>query len=172
MYFAILRNFRCPLPSLHLLPFLLRVEARTLPRRHPFDRHLWFLPLPARLCDAPPRSNIIGIVHILLRFSDWLKSLNLRKRALLSPKEQGMFGVWWNPGKSIRWCPPVTRQSGLILCEERVGSLRARSVNVANTRQNSPLHSSLYRRRNRRSSRTKVSVSNLRISFDPSRPFQ
>jgi len=33
-------------------------------------------------------------------------------------------------GKSIRQCPPITRQSGIILCEKRVESPRAGSVTL------------------------------------------
>lgn len=131
IYFAILRNFRCPLP--HPCFSCRSFCASTLApcRHHPLLTVIsWFLyTCPFCFCDAPPCSNSIGTVHILLRFSDWLNHWNCAGARYCRRKNGDVRG--WNPGESIRGCPPVTRQSGLILCEERVGNPRARSVTSA-----------------------------------------
>lgn len=64
------------------------------------------------------------------RFSDRLNHRSSRRRyAVVAGRENGeCSGIRRNPSESIRQCPPVTRQSGLILREKRVGSPRARSV--------------------------------------------
>lgn len=114
-YFRVSRLISChPNPS--------TVISRTSPTRS----------RPFSLRDAPPRSNSIGVVRTPC-FSDRLNHRSSRRRyTVLAGRENGeRSGIRRNLGKSIRQCPPITRQSGLILGEKRVGSPRARSVTSA-----------------------------------------
>lgn len=131
--------------SLHFSSFLLRVETRTLTT--PLIVISRFLPTrPSSLCNAPPCSNSIETVHIWLRFSDWLNHWICASARYCRRKNgdvRGMVKSWqintgMSAGNQAVGAHPLRRTCRIFT--------RTLSY-VGNSRQNSPLHSNLHRRR-------------------------
>jgi len=78
----------------------------------------------------PLQCAATAVVHVHVPATELTSGVRAGVHSTRLENGRGSRGCRVALGKSIRQCPPITRQSGIILCEKRVESPRAGSVTL------------------------------------------
>lgn len=121
LLFAARPHFSCLSPLSHVAaPSLAVLPSAIVPSSPPVRL--------ASFCNAQPRSNSVVHIHVLATDLTAVVCASVHYPFPGWSTRDVRGCKWRDTDKSIRQCPPVTRQSGLIVRGERVESPRARLV--------------------------------------------